>query len=95
MGNANRAIFSVNNLARAYAWYSHFGYMIFTEISDLLRKKISIIQELTAVKTRKINWVSLSESEKIEVLTQGRIHLQEQVEYAKFCQLLAEFYSIR
>jgi predicted Fe-S protein YdhL (DUF1289 family) len=38
------------------------------------------------VKTQKINWVDLSESEKIEVLKQARTHLQEQVEHAKFCR---------
>jgi len=41
------------------------------------------------MKTQKINWVRLSESEKVEVLKQGRIHLQEQVEHEKLYQLLA------
>jgi predicted Fe-S protein YdhL (DUF1289 family) len=41
------------------------------------------------MKTRKINWVRLSESEKIEVLKQSRIHLQEQVEHEKLYQLLS------
>jgi len=68
---------------------------MFAEISDILRKKILTISELVAVKTQKINWASLSESEKIEVLKRGRIHLQKQVKHAKSCQLFAEFYSIR
>jgi predicted Fe-S protein YdhL (DUF1289 family) len=41
------------------------------------------------MKIRRINWVRLSESEKIEVLKQGRIHLQEQMEHEKLYQLLA------
>jgi len=63
----------------------HFGYISLIKISDLLRKQILIICEAPTLETRKINWSGLSEKEKIEVLKQGRIHLQEQVEYARFC----------
>jgi len=68
--------------------------MFLIEITDLLRKTILTVPESVAMEMQKINWADLSENEKIGVLREGKIRLQEQVKYARYCTVIAEFYSI-